>query len=170
MESKTRIQISKDLKNKKVTITRDFDAPLELVWKAWTESKLLDQWWAPKPWVTKTKSLTFKDGGVWLYAMTGPDGTAIWNIVEFTAVSQQQGFQATSSFCDENGNRNPDFPTMHWKNVFSTLGTETRVEVEISFTKEADMEKIIAMGFEAGFTSALGNLDELLAGLSVKIV
>ena len=43
------------------------------------------------------------------------------------------------------------------------MGSETLVDVEISFTREADMEKIIAMGFEAGFTMALGNLDELLA-------
>jgi uncharacterized protein YndB with AHSA1/START domain len=121
------------------------------------------QWWAPNPWVAKTKSLKFKDGGSWLYAMTGPDGTAVWCIVEFTDVNQPKGFQATSSFCDESGNKNSDFPTMHWKNVFRAMGTETLVEVEISFTKEADMEQIIAMGFEAGFTAALGNLDELLA-------
>jgi hypothetical protein len=42
--------------------------------------------------LAKTKSLKFKDGGSWLYAMTGPDGQAIWNIVEFTAVNPQQGF------------------------------------------------------------------------------
>jgi uncharacterized protein YndB with AHSA1/START domain len=163
MESKTMTQISKDLKNKKITIKREFDAPVDLVWRAWTESELLDQWWAPKPWVAKTKSLKFKDGGSWLYAMMGPDGTNVWCIVEFTGVNQSKGFQATSSFCDENGNKNSEFPTMYWKNVFKAIGTETLVEVEISFTKEADMEKIIAMGFEAGFTAALANLDELLA-------
>jgi hypothetical protein len=52
---------------------------------------------------------------------------------------------------------------MNWKNEFFTTNTGTRVEVEISFTNEKDIEKIIEMGFEAGFTSAVGNLDELLA-------
>ncbi len=163
MESKIGTQIAKDLKNKKVTIKREFDAPVTMVWKAWTESRLLDQWWAPKPWVAKTKSMTFQEGGSWLYAMTGPDGTSMWNFVEFSAIRKEQGFQAISSFCDENGRKNEDFPVMSWKNRFSALGSETLVEVEISFSKEADMEKIIAMGFEAGFTAALGNLDELLA-------
>lgn len=163
MESKVETQIVKDLKNKEVTIRREFDAPLALVWKAWTESQLLDQWWAPKPWIAKTKSFSFKEGGSWLYAMMGPDGTSMWNFVEFSAVRKDQGFQAISTFCDENGKKNTDFPTMHWKNKFSAMGSETLVEVEISFLNESDMEKIIAMGFEAGFTAALGNLDELLA-------
>lgn len=52
---------------------------------------------------------------------------------------------------------------MHWKNDFIPSGTGTRVEVEISFTNEADLKKIIEMGFEAGFTAALENLEELLA-------
>lgn len=51
---------------------------------------------------------------------------------------------------------------MHWKNEFSKTDTGTKVEVEITFASEADMEKIIEMGFEAGFTMAHGNLDELL--------
>ncbi len=42
--------ISKDLANKKLHITRHFTAPIEKVWKAWTESELLDKWWAPRPW------------------------------------------------------------------------------------------------------------------------
>jgi uncharacterized protein YndB with AHSA1/START domain len=163
MESKISTLISKDLKNKKISVKREFDAPLSMIWKAWTERQLLDQWWAPKPWMAKTKTMIFKNGGSWLYAMTGPDGTSMWNIIEFSDVQREKGFQAVSAFCDENGKKNTDFPVMYWKNVFSAMGSETLVEVEISFTNEADMEKIIAMGFEAGFTAALGNLDELLA-------
>ena len=52
---------------------------------------------------------------------------------------------------------------MHWKIEFSKARKGTKVEVEITFEMQADLEKIIEMGFEAGFTSALGNLDELLA-------
>lgn len=162
MESKTETQIKKDLKNRKLTVLREFDAPVELVWRAWTESLLLDQWWAPRPWKAITKSFSFWNGGSWLYAMTGPDGTAVWCLVEFSGINQGKSFQAKSSFCDENGKINPEFPVMYWKNVFKGMGSETLVEVEISFTAEADMEKIIAMGFEAGFTMGLGNLDELL--------
>lgn len=58
-------EIVKDLANKSLVITRDFSAPVAKVWKAWTESKLLDQWWAPKPWKTETKSMDFRNGGYW---------------------------------------------------------------------------------------------------------
>lgn len=66
---------SKDVANKKLTVVREFDAPLEKVWKAWTESELLDQWWAPKPWKAITQSMDFREGGKWLYYMLGPDGS-----------------------------------------------------------------------------------------------
>jgi uncharacterized protein YndB with AHSA1/START domain len=163
MKNSIKAQVAKDLKNKKITIVREFDAALDLVWRAWTESKLLDQWWAPKPWIAETKSLKFEEGGYWLYAMRGSDGTKIWNIVEFNSIKQHHSFQTVSSFCDEKGNKNSEFPTILWKNVFMSNGTGTKVEVELSFTKEADLQKIVEMGFEAGFTSALVNLDELLA-------
>jgi uncharacterized protein YndB with AHSA1/START domain len=163
MANNMKTQISKDLQNRKLIIKREFNAALESVWSAWTESNLLDQWWAPKPWVAKTKSLNFVEGGNWLYAMRGPDGTKIWSLVEFISIKQNSSFQTISSFCDENGNKNSDMPIMNWKNEFFTTNTGTRVEVEISFTNEKDIEKIIEMGFEAGFTSAVGNLDELLA-------
>lgn len=165
METSLQTQITKDLKNKKVTVIRQFDASLDQVWRAWTERELLDQWWAPKPWMAETKSLNFKPGGQWLYAMKGPDGMKIWSLVEFKSIVQYQSFQAISSFCDENGNKNEEFPTMLWKNAFRIDGPGTKVEVEISFTDEADLKKIVEMGFETGFTAALGNLDKLLAGL-----
>lgn len=52
---------------------------------------------------------------------------------------------------------------MNWKSVFSASATGTKVEVEVTFDSEADMEKIIEMGFKEGFAAAHGNLDELLA-------
>jgi uncharacterized protein YndB with AHSA1/START domain len=159
----TKTQISKDLQNKKITAKREFNAPIEGVWYAWTKSNLLDQWWAPKPWAAKTKSFNFEEGGSWLYAMVGPDGTKMWSMVEFTAIKPNSGFEAISFFCDENGNKNMGFPAMDWKNDFIATDEGTRVEVEITFSNEEDIEKIIEMGFEAGFTAALDNLDGLLA-------
>ena len=141
MENNTAIQIVKDLPNKKVNIRREFDAPADLIWRAWTESTLLDQWWAPKPWMTKTKSMQIKAGGNWFYAMAGPDGTEHWNRVEFTAIKDNKSFEASSSFTDDNGNHIPDLPTMHWKNVFIPKGSGTTVEVEISFTKKQTCNK-----------------------------
>lgn len=162
MANNIQTHVSKDLTNKKLKVTREFDAPLEPVWRAWTESKLLDQWWAPAPYKARTKSLDFRVGGIWHYCMMGPDAHTPWCIVEFTFIKENSQFKAISSFGDEKGNKNPDLPKMYWDNVFIPKGKSTMVEVEISFDQEAGLEQIIAMGFEAGFSSALGNLDQLL--------
>jgi PhnB protein len=156
-------QIAKDLPNKKITVTRKFDALPELVWRAWTESELLDQWWAPQPWKAETKKMDFRDGGHWLYAMVGPDGSKHWSKVEYHNIHLHKSFQATDCFCDENGVKNPQMPGMNWKNKFHAAGTGTEVVVEILFTTESDIKKIIEMGFEEGFTSALASLEHYLS-------
>lgn len=63
-----------DKHNNTITIICEYDAPLEKVWKAWTTSEMLDQWWGPKPWRAITKSLDFREGGHWHYSMNGPEG------------------------------------------------------------------------------------------------
>jgi len=155
--------ISKDAANKKIIVVREFDAPLEEVWKAWTDSNIMDQWWAPKPYSAKTKKMDFREGGHWLYSMIGPDGSESFCRADFKTIDQSKSFTADDAFCDENGNITHDIPGMHWRNNFSATDTGTKVTVEITFANEGDMEKIIEMGFEAGFTAAHGNLDELLA-------
>ena len=64
--------------NNTVNVKREFAADLELVWEAWTNPKILDQWWAPKPYRTETKSMDFREGGMWLYAMISPQDEKHW--------------------------------------------------------------------------------------------
>lgn len=154
--------ITKDFANKKLNVVREFNAPPEQVWKAWTEKDLLDAWWAPKPWKAKTKTMDFREGGTWFYSMVGPDGTESYCRADFKTIEVKKSFTMEEGFCDENGNITNDLPGMHWKNNFSATDTGTRVEVEITFSSEEDMKKIIEMGFEEGFTAAHNNLDEVL--------
>lgn len=156
-------KITKDLAARKITVTREFAASPAEVWKAWTDSRLLDQWWAPKPYKAETKTMNFSNGGQWLYCMVGPDGSRQWCRADFKTVEEEKKFSATDMFCDENGNVNEDFPPMHWNVNFAPADEGTVVTVEITFDTEAGMKKIVEMGFEEGFTAAHGNLDELLA-------
>lgn len=154
---------TKDAANKKISVVREFDAPVEQVWKAWTESELLDQWWAPKPWKANTQSMDFREGGTWLYYMEGPDGSRHYCRADYETIVANKSYTGLDAFCDENGKINTEFARMHWKVVFNKSVNGTKVEVEITFTSEADMEKIIEMGFKEGFAAAHTNLDELLA-------
>jgi uncharacterized protein YndB with AHSA1/START domain len=154
---------TKDASNKKITVVREFDAPPEKVWKAWTDSKLLEQWWAPKPWKAVSKSMDFRDGGLWFYYMEGPDGTRHYCRLDYKTIEPGKSFTARDAFTDEQGNVLTEMPNMSWKNEFTESGNGTKVTVEINFNSEADLEKIIEMGFKEGFAAAHTNLDELLA-------
>lgn len=123
----------------------------------------LDQWWAPRPWKAKTKSMDFKDGGTWIYSMNGPQGEVSWCRVDFNNITTGKSFEAAVSFCDEDGNKDASFPEMNWVAVFSAIGNDTKVEVVITFPTTDGLEKIVGMGFSEGFTMAHDNLDELLA-------
>ena len=155
---------TKDLANKKIHVSREFDAPLDKVWAAWTESELLDKWWAPKPWKAETKSYNFTDGGTWLYAMVSPEGEKRWSRFDFDTITAKHSFGLTSRFCDEEGVYPEGYAGMKWLDKFSATAKGTRVDIDLTFTDEAAMEKLLTMGFEGGFTMGMNNLEELLAG------
>jgi uncharacterized protein YndB with AHSA1/START domain len=161
---KLQTTFDKDVTNKKMLITREFAGDVKNVWNAWTQPRLLDQWWAPKPWKTETKSQDFREGGSWLYAMVGPDGTRHWAKLEYKTINPNKSLESVDAFCDENGKTNTEFPGMNWRTVFNTSSVGTKVEIEITYNSVADMEKMIEMGFKEGFAMAHDNLDELLAG------
>lgn len=152
-----------DRDNKTINVKREFAAPLDKVWAAWTQSELLDQWWAPKPWKAETKTMDFKTGGHWLYAMVGPNGEKHWSRADYKSVDAQKSFSNLNAFTDEDGNVSQDAPRSLWKNSFDRSGDTTTVSIVIKHDKLEDLEKYIEMGFKEGFTMGLGNLDELLA-------
>ena len=154
---------TKDPSNKKMTVVREFSAPVEKTWDAWTKPALLDQWWAPKPWRAETKSMDFRDGGKWLYSMVGPDGERHFAIVTYKKIVVLKSFTGIDAFCDEQGNIKTDFPSMDWNVEFSKSGNGTKVQVVITFASEKDLNTIVEMGFEQGFAMAHDNLDELLS-------
>ncbi len=69
MSSNLLFDFSIDQENKTILIKREFDAKPELVWQAWTTAGLLDQWCAPNPYSTETKTLDLREGGCWHYTV-----------------------------------------------------------------------------------------------------
>jgi uncharacterized protein YndB with AHSA1/START domain len=163
MITKHEARVTKDLTNKKITVVKELDADVEKVWEAWSDSSLLDKWWAPKPWRAETKSMEFKEGGRWLYAMVGPDGERVWGLFDYNTIKAPNQFTGTDSFSDENGKKSQDSPSMNWTVKFNKTGNGTRLEVFITASKQGDIEKLLDMGFEEGFKTGLDNLEELLS-------
>jgi len=155
-----------DKETKKAFINREFDAGLSLVWDAFTKPEILDQWWAPKPWASKTKAMNFEVGGRRFYAMVGPDGQESWALQKYTSISPKTNFKFFNAFADEN--ENPELPGSEWDHTFSEQNGTTKVSVTIYNESLERMEKQIEMGFKEGFTMTLNYLDELLKTLSKK--
>ena len=162
MKTSLVMNFSVDKENNRVNVEREFSAPVGKVWAAWTQQELLDQWWAPRPWKARTKSMDFREGGTWLYAMVGPEGEEHWAKADYLTIDAKKRFSAIDAFCNENGEINKDFARSTWTNTFTEADGTTTVSVVIQYDKYEDIEQIMQMGFKEGFTMALGNLDELL--------
>ena len=155
-----------DKATKTVLVNREFNADLSLVWDAFTKKEILDQWWAPQPYASKTKFMDFKVGGRRFYAMVSPEGQERWVIQKYISISPKTNFQFFNAFADEN--ENPELPGSEWDHTFSEQNGTTKVSITIYNESLARLEKMIEMGFKEGYAMQMENLDELLATLSKK--
>lgn len=153
-----------DKSTKTVFINREFAASQSLVWDAFTKQEILDQWWAPKPWASKTKHMNFEVGGRRFYAMVSPEGLERWSIQQYISISPISNFKMLNTFADEN--ENPELPGSEWDLTFSEQNGVTKVSIAIYNESLERMEKMIEMGFKEGFTMTLNSLVNLLATLS----
>ena len=150
-----------------VSITKEFDAPRDMVWDAYTKAELLDQWWAPKPMTSRTKVMEFKEGGRRFYAMVSPEGQERWAVQKYTSITPKSNFKFFNAFSDEN--ENLQLPGSDWDFNFSEQDGKTTVHVSIYNESLERMESIMADGnFQKGTASQLENLEELLKKLSTK--
>ena len=155
-----------DKSKKTVFINREFDANLSLVWDAFTKQEILDQWWAPKPWASKTKVMNFKVGGRRFYAMVSPEGQERWSIQKYTSISPKTNFKFLNAFSDKD--ENPELPGSEWDLSFSEENGKTRVSVSIYNESLERLEKMIEMGFKEGYAMSMKNLEDLLGTLSQR--
>lgn len=155
-----------DKEKNTITVKREFAAGRSLVWDCYTKSELLDQWFAPKPFTTKTKSMDFSEGGHWIYAMVDPEGTEYWGRTDYTKIQPIDFYHSLDAFCDAEGNVNPEMPRAEWVVTFSDLNSHALVQTIVTYKSLADLETVIQMGMEEGLKLTLEKLDELLLVLN----
>ena len=155
-------------KNNTVSVNKEFANELSLVWDAFTKKEILDQWWAPKPWLSKTKFMDFKVGGRRFYAMVSPEGQEHWSVQDFTLINPGINFKYVDAFTDKHENINTEMPASEWDLNFSKEEGTAKVSITIKHKTLADLEKIIEMGFQGGFTMTLNYLEDMLTTSSQK--
>lgn len=162
MKNNLLFNFSVNRENNTIHIQREFNADLELVWKAWTEQELLDQWWAPEPYRSQTKMMQFKEGGYRLYAMVSPENHKHWGREDYQSIVSLKSFSASKTFCDENGYVAAEVPRSLWGHRFKQESDLTIVNIRIQYENADHLQKMIEMGFKEGFTAGLNQLQELI--------
>ena len=153
-----------DKQTKTVSITKEFAFGLSLVWDAYTQAELLDQWWAPKPMTSRTKAMDFEVGGRRFYAMVSPDGDERWAVQKYTSITPKTNFKFFNAFADKD--ENLELPGSDWDLNFSEQDGKTKVSISIYNESLERMERVIAMGFQQGMEALLQNLEDLLGKLT----
>ena len=126
-----------DKEKNTLSIVREFNAERQLVWDCYTKQELLDQWFAPKPFTTKTKSMDFSN----------------------------DYYRTMDAFCDSEAKINEDLPRAKWLVAFNDKGENSTVTTVVTYDSLNDLETITNMGMEEGMIATLEKLDELLATL-----
>jgi uncharacterized protein YndB with AHSA1/START domain len=156
-------------------ITREFNAPRELVFKAWTEAERLARWWGPKGCAIEVRALEVRPGGVFHYVMRLPNGQAMWGKFVYREVASPERMVFVSSFSDESGatTRSP----YHESWPLEVLNAMTLAERDGKTTltlrggpiNSTEQERKVFQSFhesmQKGFGGTFDQLEEYLASL-----
>lgn len=165
MNSNSQFDFLIDKDKKTITVIKEFAADKNLVWDVYTKSEYLDQWFAPKPWMARTKVMNFTEGGYWLYAMCGPAGEEHWGRMDYEKITPKESYMAWDGFCDAEGVINAQLPRAKWESLFSEHGENTIVKTTVTYNSLNDLETVINMGMQEGIAKAIVGLEELITHL-----
>jgi len=145
-------------------ISRFVAAPRAKLWRAWSDPRLLEQWWCPKPWTTQVRAFEFKAGGVFHTVMRGPNGEGDEGEGEkpgiFLDVTPQERIIFTSCLT-EGWRPNASWMPMTAIFTFADEGDGTRYVARCLHGDAATAKKHEDMGFFDGWGTCMTQLEEL---------
>ena len=130
-------------KSNDFVISRVFDTPRTLVWKAFTEPERMKDWWGPKGFSVIAWKMDFRPGGTYHYGMKAPDGTPMWGKFLYREIAAPERMVFVNSFSDEKGGitRHPASPTWPLE-LLSTFTLEDEPGGKTQFTIRWTAEKV----------------------------
>jgi uncharacterized protein YndB with AHSA1/START domain len=147
-----------------LTITAEFDASPERVWQLWADPRQLERWWGPPTYPATFTRHDLAPGSRVEYHMTGPEGDqphGYWDILE---TDPPHRLVYRDGFANEDGTPNDDFPRNEGRVTIEAIDDgRTRMSIHSLFPSREAMERLVAMGMEAGITEAVGQIDAILA-------
>lgn len=156
-------KVSAETKGRELIISREFDAPPELMFEMWSDCKHLKHWWGPKEWPMNECKMDFRIGGEWLYCLRGPNkGDESWGKSIYKEISKPDKLVYDDFFCDKDGNINTQMPGMLITVEFFGENGKTRLVSNSMFDSEEALKKVMEMGVVEGMSSSMDRLDEYL--------
>ncbi len=152
-----------------LTLARTFNAPRELVFKAWTDPAYLTRWWGPKTFTCPTAKVDLRVDGKYLFCMRGPDGKDYWSTGVYREIVPPMKIVCTDAFADEKGNivpathygLSPEFPREMLVTVtFEESQGKTKFALRHSGIES--ISEIDRKNMHQGWNESLDKLDELL--------
>lgn len=153
------MKMNSSVKDRTIHITREFDAPRNLVFEAFSQSEHIGKWWGPNGFTTTTKSMKFEEGGEWIFTMHGPDGTDYPNRVVYTEIKNPELLKY-----DHFANYEDDGKPPHFKSTitFEEVNRKTKVEMNLLFSTAQKREEAAEYGAVEGGHQTLSRLAEFL--------
>jgi uncharacterized protein YndB with AHSA1/START domain len=143
---------------REIVVSREFDAPRELVFEAWTDPEQLVQWWGPHGFTTTNHEMDVSPGGVWRFVMHGPDGTEYGNRVEFIEVAPPE--RLVYSHGPDGASEGPSFRVTV---TFDDEDGKTRLTLRLVFASPAERDGAVEFGALEGGKQTLERLADYLA-------
>jgi uncharacterized protein YndB with AHSA1/START domain len=156
----------------RMVVTRTFDAPRELVWKAWTDPKYVIQWWGPKGFTAPVCKIDFRVGGKFLIGMRTPDGQEFWNGGEYHEIVPYEKIVSSMYFSDAEGNKvdpaelgieHEAIEDAFDVTLFEDLGNG---QTRLTFIGNEPLESAKNSGQMEGWIQILDKLAEVVAGVA----
>lgn len=158
--------IEKNLDTLTMTVVADFAATRDRLWEAYTDPRQIEKFWGPAEWpATFTRHDVFV-GGRSDYVMTGPDGERSAGFWEFLAVDDGKFFEVRDGFAGDDGEENTAMPSMRMTFSFEDTNGGSRLVTTTHFGSLDQLAQLLDMGMEEGMTSAMGQIDQVLADLA----
>lgn len=155
--------VHKDTDALTMTVTAEFDAPVERVWQVWEDPRLLERWWGPPTYPATFVDYDLSPGGTATYFMTGPEGERYHGWWDFESIDAPTGLAFEDGFADESGARSTEMPTTHARvAVVDAGGGTTRMTVTSTFPSIEAFDQLVAMGMDEGIREAIGQIDDLV--------
>jgi uncharacterized protein YndB with AHSA1/START domain len=155
--------VIKDRDARTMTVTAEFDAPVEDVWEVWADPRKLERWWGPPTYPATVEEHDLTPGGSVTYFMTGPDGDKPRGWWKVTSVEAPHRLEFEDGFSDDAGNPNPEMPVMTMRvSIDAQSDGKARMTIETTFPSPEAMDQLVAMGMEEGITAAISQIDGLL--------